>query len=130
MPAEQITILIAEDDTQIRDLLKKILQNYHLLVAADGKEALELAERHNGPIELLLSDIVMPELSGVELARAITAKHPETKVVLTSAYSRHIWVMDQRWQLIAKPYLPTELLEIVTRAVQPELGQLGAREVA
>ena len=130
MAAGQITILIAEDEMQLRELLKKMLHDYHLLVAADGKEALELADRHDGPIALLLSDIVMPELSGVELARAIIAKRPETKVVLTSAYPRHMWVMDRHWQLVAKPYMPAQLLDAVKRALRPDSARLDARGMA
>ena len=121
---KQTTILVAEDEALIRDLLEKILQQagYQLLVASDGKQALEIAEQHTGPIDVLLSDIVMPELSGVALARAITAKHPATNIVLTSAYLRHIWVMDRSWQFIVKPYVPAQILDSVREALH-EIGR-------
>ena len=129
--ANQTTILVAEDEALIRDLLEKILHQagYQLLIASDGKQALEIAEQHTGPIDVLLSDIVMPELSGVALARAITAKHPAMKIILTSAYLRQIWVMDRSWHFIAKPYLPTQLLDTVREALH-EVEGYAAKEVA
>ncbi len=98
-------------------------------MAADAKEALYLAEQHDGPISLLLSDVTMPELSGIELARRITAQRPETKVVLTSAYWRHNWVMDRSWHLIPKPYMPSQLLDAVTQVLEPTVTKPGAPEL-
>jgi CheY-like chemotaxis protein len=131
VPANQITILVAEDEAPLRDLLVKILHpaGYQLLIASDGKQALEIAEQHTGPIDLLLSDIGMPELSGVALARAITAKHPATKIILTSTYLRDIFVMDRSWQFIAKPYVPAQILDSVREALHEAEGH-AAKEVA
>src|SRR5207249_7576767 len=89
-------------------------------MASDGQQALEIAEQHAGSIDLLFADNNMPALSGVALARAITAKRPATKVILTSAYLRDNWVMDRRWHFIAKPYLPNQLLDTVREALQSE----------
>ena len=113
------TILIAEDEPPLRDLLQKILApaGYHLLVAEDGKKALEIADQHNGKIDLLLSNVVMPEMSGVELAKAIKAKRPESRVILTSAHPQGMLVMDSGWYFIQKPYFPKRLLEEVRNAL-------------
>src|SRR5437868_6562742 len=72
------TILIADDEPSLRELLRKLLQSagYQLLIAPDGKRALEVAEQYTGKIDLLLSDVVMPEMSGVELAKALKVKRP------------------------------------------------------
>ncbi len=72
------TILLVEDEAPIRSLVQKVLERrgYTVLAAADATEALRLAERHDGPIHLLLSDIVMPGLSGVDLAQRILATRP------------------------------------------------------
>src|SRR5215469_8958358 len=115
MFARQVTILIADDEPLLRDFLRTTLHQvgYQLLVASDGKQALEIAAQHNGSIDLLFSDITMPGMSGMALARAIKAKRPETKIILTSAYLRHIWVMERSWHFLAKPYLPAQLLETV-----------------
>ena len=131
MSANQTTILVAEDEALIRELLGKILHHagYQLLVASDGKQALEIAEQHTGSINVLLSDIVMPELSGVDLARAITDKRPATKIILTSAYLRHIWVMERSWRFITKPYVPAQILDAVREALHEVEGH-AAKEVA
>jgi len=71
----------------------------------------------------------MPALSGVALARAITAKRPATKIILTSAYLRQIWVMDRSWRFISKPYFPAQLLDTVREALHEAEGH-AAKEVA
>jgi two-component system, cell cycle sensor histidine kinase and response regulator CckA len=86
------TILVAEDESYVRDLLQKVLgtAGFNVLVAGDGRKALEVADQHNGKIDLLLSDVVMPEMSGVELAKALKANHPESRIILTSARQSEI----------------------------------------
>ena len=67
------TILIAEDEPAVRNLLQNILNSagYQVLTASDGKKALEIADQHKRNIDLLLSDIVMPEMTGLELAKTL-----------------------------------------------------------
>src|SRR5438045_1297443 len=118
------TILIAEDEPALRNLLEKLLHSagYQLLIAPDGKRALEVAEQHTGKIDLLLSDVVMPEMSGVELAKALKAKRPESRIILTSAYDQGMLVTDSDWVFIPKPFFPQRLLEEVRKAlsISPE----------
>jgi len=113
------TILIAEDQPDVRKLLQNLLHSagYHVLTAPDGKKALKIAEEHTGKIDLLLSDVVMPEMSGVDLAKALKAKRPESRIILTSAYSQGMLVMDSDWVFIPKPYFPQRLLEEVGKAL-------------
>jgi hypothetical protein len=113
------TILIAEDEPDLRNLLQNLLHSagYQLLIAPDGKKALEIAEEHTGKIDLLLSDVVMPEMSGVDLAKALKTKRPESRIILTSAYSQGMLVMDSDWVFIPKPYFPQRLLEEVGKAL-------------
>jgi two-component system, cell cycle sensor histidine kinase and response regulator CckA len=113
------TILVAEDESYVRDLLQKVLgtAGFNVLVAGDGRKALEVADQHNGKIDLLLSDVVMPEMSGVELAKALKANHPESRIILTSAYDQGMLVMDSGWFFIQKPYLPQRLLKEVQKAL-------------
>lgn len=82
------TVLVVEDEVGIRALLNKVLvrQGYTVLEAANGREALEVARSHAGPIHLLISDVVMPEMGGVELANQLRPQRPETKVLLISGY--------------------------------------------
>jgi signal transduction histidine kinase/CheY-like chemotaxis protein len=89
VPPGSETILIAEDEGQLRALLRRSLGalGYTVLEAADGREALEVARRHAGPIHLLLTDVVMPNLSGKELAGQLAHERPGLRVVFISGYS-------------------------------------------
>jgi PAS domain S-box-containing protein len=83
------TILLAEDETSLRTLTRSTLElcGYKVLEAKDGVEALEVSERHAGPIELLLTDIVMPGMGGRPLAQELTRRRPEIRVVYMSGYT-------------------------------------------
>jgi CheY-like chemotaxis protein len=83
------TILIVDDEVQVLALVAELLktQGYTVMSTWDPEEALKLARAHTGPIHLLLSDLVMPALTGQELATEIRAIHPDIKVLFMSAYS-------------------------------------------
>jgi two-component system, cell cycle sensor histidine kinase and response regulator CckA len=83
------TILLVEDEEQVRAVVLNILrrQGYHVLPARDGAEALLLCERHSQPIDLLVTDVVMPRMSGPELARRLAAARPAMKVLCMSGYT-------------------------------------------
>jgi CheY-like chemotaxis protein len=81
-------ILVVEDDDQVRTVVSKGLPRlgYEVLVVRNAEEALALVEKHPGRIDLLLTDVVMPGLSGPQLADRLTARRPETRVVFMSGY--------------------------------------------
>jgi CheY-like chemotaxis protein len=81
------TVLVADDDPAIRAALTRLLPRlgYRVLAAADGRDALDVAARHAGPIHLLLTDLEMPRLHGRELARAFGARYPAAAVLFISA---------------------------------------------
>jgi len=83
------TILIVDDEIQVLALVAELLraQGYAVMSTWDPEEALRLARAHIGPIHLLLSDLVMPVMTGQELAMEIHAIHPDLKVLFMSAYS-------------------------------------------
>ncbi len=83
------TILLVEDEESLRTLTRAILEQngYTVLEASGGKEALEMARLHSGPIDLLLTDMVMPGMNGHAVARSLAQIHPETKVVYISGYA-------------------------------------------
>ena len=83
------TVLVAEDEAILRELAGEFLVSagYTVLDAPDGAQALEACERHPGPIHLLMTDAVMPRMSGAELARRIQTLRPDTKVLYVSGYA-------------------------------------------
>lgn len=87
LPAE--TVLVVEDDPGIRALMRKILtrQSFAVLEAAGGEEALRLAENHSGPIRLLITDLLMPHMSGREVSERLRASRPDVKVIFVSGYT-------------------------------------------
>jgi len=104
------TILVVEDDQMVRNLAVRLLKRrgFKVLASASGYDALTVAEQHDGHIDLLLTDVVMPHMNGVELAERFAKIRPEAKVLYTSGYAQSIiaqhGVLDERVQLLAKPY--------------------------
>jgi len=86
------TILLVEDERLVRRVVTGILRKngYTVLDAGSGPEALAIFERYEGPIDLLITDVVMPELNGRQLADMITAKHPRVAVLYMSGYTKDI----------------------------------------
>ena len=84
----QETILLVEDDPRVRGVARLALEElgYTVLEDASGVEAVARAADHPGPIDLLVTDVVMPGMNGLEAARAITARRPETRVLYVSGY--------------------------------------------
>ncbi len=82
------TVLLVEDEDAVRSLVREILgaAGYFVLSAAGGAEALEKSRAHNGPIHLLMTDVVMPRMSGPQLAKEIAASRPEMRILYTSGY--------------------------------------------
>ena len=121
------TILLVEDERPLRELCRRILSQagYEVLAAADGPEALRLAECHDGPIDLLLTDVVMPEMLGHQVARRLRELRPATAVAYMSGFPDVApGVVEQvRGALIDKPFTAPALLEHVRLA----LGSSGAR---
>jgi len=86
------TILVVEDEDTVRRMVKLVLeqQGYHVLEASNGNEGLAVAERHSGPIHLLITDLVMPKLSGRELAARLTMRMPDLPILFMSGYAEDI----------------------------------------
>ena len=109
------TVLLVEDEEVVRDMAREILEEsgYRVLEAKHGREALLVAERHRGPIHLMLSDVVMPQMSGRELAEHLTPLRSEMKVLYMSGYTDdaivHHGVLDEGMAFIGKPFTPNAL---------------------
>jgi CheY-like chemotaxis protein len=113
------TILVVEDEDLLRAVVCKFLQKYgyQVLEARHGKEALLICKRYKNRIHLMLTDVVMPQMSGAELAERLTPLHPEMKVVYMSGYPADALVkqgiFDQAAPLLLKPFKPIVLVQKV-----------------
>ena len=128
VPGGTETVLLVEDAAAVRAVTKQVLerQGYKVLEAADGEAALQLAQRHRGPIDLLLTDVVMPRLSGRELAGQFARLRPDTRVLYASGYTddsvvRH-GILESGTAYLQKPFSP----ESLARKVR-EVLDAGAR---
>jgi len=117
------TILIAEDEEQLRNAVRRALerQGFSVLVACSGPEAIELCERHAGKIALLLTDIVMPGMSGRELVDRLAPLRPSLKVLYMSGYTETVLadpaISDARMAFLPKPFTPESLLRKVRETI-------------
>ncbi len=115
----QTTVLVVEDDPALNELVTGILEyyGYSVLAATTGAQALELWEEHGKKINLLLTDVVMPGISGRELADLLKAKAPTLPVIYTSGYPKEHIAGEGRFQeginYLSKPYHPTKLAQIL-----------------
>jgi len=118
------TILLVEDEPPLRELAKRLLEHrgYHVLTAGSGVQALEAWENAGDKIDLLLTDMVMPEgMSGQELAKTLLALKPSLRVIYTSGYSLDLMEKDSTVKagiaFLQKPYHPHELAEFVRQVL-------------
>ena len=122
------TILLVEDDPMIRTLVSQTLelQGYNVLMADDGWQAVQVARKHAGEIDLLFTDVVMPGLGGGELAVAVRELHPEIKLLFMSGYSR-AQVTEEGVPpdaaLLEKPFRPDNVVAMVRKLLdEPTAG--------
>ncbi|HSR53689.1 MAG TPA: response regulator, partial [Acidobacteriota bacterium] len=113
------TILVVEDDDGIRELIGAVLEKkgYRFLGADQGTKALEIVEGHEGRIDLLLTDVVMPGMNGKELARRLSSSMPGLKVIFMSGYTedaidRH-GVLEPGTHFLQKPFKPPALVSLI-----------------
>jgi CheY-like chemotaxis protein len=111
-----VTILIVEDNHDLQNLLQRTLQGagFSVLRAADGAEALRLCQQHEGTIDLIVSDIVMPWLNGLQLSEQVRATRPETKFLFITGFAEEFPELHELIKagetILEKPFLPSELL--------------------
>jgi two-component system cell cycle sensor histidine kinase/response regulator CckA len=121
------TILLVEDEEVVRGLAKKILEQsgYKVLAAARGEEAIRLGRESTEPIHLLLTDVVMPETSGKQVADRLRELLPGLRVVFMSGYTDeaivHHGVLDSNVEFIQKPFTPNALVRKVRDVLDSEL---------
>jgi two-component system, cell cycle sensor histidine kinase and response regulator CckA len=122
------TVLLVEDETVVRQLVAEILElsGYTVLQAGDGPSALELLRRHRGDVELLVTDVVMPGMSGPEVAQAVTSMSTGTQVLYTSGYTDsaigHHGVLEPDVAFLQKPFSADDLTRKVRSLLDGPVG--------
>jgi PAS domain S-box-containing protein len=118
------TILLVEDEANLRYLARQFLekQGYKVVEAADGAVALQIAVAHEGPIHLLLTDVIMPGMNGRELAQRVSEIRPNTKVLYMSGYTEnvigHNGTLDAGVRLLQKPFNLRDLKDLVREVLE------------
>jgi PAS domain S-box-containing protein len=136
LPRGTETILLVEDDPALREMAATLLRRlgYTVLAAANGIEALSVKqEQSTGHIDLLFTDVVMPHMSGKELADRVRALYPHTRILFTSAYTEnaivHQGVLNQGVALLQKPFTPSALAHKVREVLdQPGVPKPDAAQ--
>ena len=115
-PSSQFVILVAEDDQLVRNVVCTTLTRagYIVLDATDGAHALEVSRGYDGLIHVLLTDVIMPNMDGLELSNHITRERPGIKVLLMSGKTSAEALVGQSMQFLRKPFLPKTLRERVS----------------
>jgi two-component system cell cycle sensor histidine kinase/response regulator CckA len=125
------TILLVDDDVCICDLLRRALKEggYDVLTAPDGMEAIAVAKAHAGSIHILITDLVMPQMGGTELAAQLTAAHRDLAVLYISGYTdRREWKLEASQvgrAYLQKPFTPSVLMRKVRELLDPTTGARG-----
>jgi two-component system cell cycle sensor histidine kinase/response regulator CckA len=121
------TVLLVEDDDQVRSILTSILetQGYHVIVASNGTEALKIAAQDNGLIHLMMTDVVMPQMSGRELAEQVSEIRPDMKILYMSGYTddaivRH-GLLDEKLNFLQKPFDSAAVSRKVRQVLDPHV---------
>jgi two-component system cell cycle sensor histidine kinase/response regulator CckA len=110
------TILVVDDVDIVLELVVGVLTNakYEVLQARNGSEALEVAAKHPGKIDLLLSDVQMPGLTGPKLGEELKKRRPSIHVMFMGSFTGgNMLVLNYGWSFIEKPFVPRKLLEMV-----------------
>jgi two-component system cell cycle sensor histidine kinase/response regulator CckA len=145
LPRGGETVLLVEDEAPVRAVIRRILTGlgYAVLEARHGADAARVSAKYQGPIHILITDVIMPELGGREVAQVVRLQRPETPVLYISGYTDdellRKGILEPGAQLLRKPFAPTELATAVrqmlcqaaacpryTDALSPARGQVTA----
>lgn len=124
-PHRSVTILLVEDNDNLRNLLQRTLEavGFSVLTAADGVEGLRLCQQHDGTIDLMVSDVVMPRLTGLQLSEEVRAIRPEMKFLFITGFADEFPELHELIKIgasiLEKPFLPSELLSKVEDTLDP-----------
>ena len=126
------TILVVDDDEKVLKVVVEILKcaKFQVLSADSGAAAIKLAKETKGKIDLLLSDVDMPQMSGPDLGEMLKKARPDIHVMLMSGGAKGtLLVLNYGWAFVQKPLVPVKLVQMVTDVLHsPNRSQLGGQE--
>jgi CheY-like chemotaxis protein len=132
VPKGTETILIVDDEDIVRALTRRILEEggYEIIEARNGVEALSIFEKPDCKIDLLITDVVMPQMGGRELAKRLAIKYPATRILFTSGYSDNAAIRREKQEFganfIEKPFTPVSLSQKVRQLLDtPNIDSNG-----
>jgi CheY-like chemotaxis protein len=110
--ADQSVILVAEDEVMIQDIARNTLEQegYFVLAADNGEDAMSLSQQYPGQIHLLLSDVIMPKMSGIELSRRVLTERPDIQILLMSGFAENV---DPKFPFLQKPFGVKQLIDTI-----------------
>jgi CheY-like chemotaxis protein len=136
-PPPSRTVLVVDDEDDLREIMCYSLQRrgFTTLAAAEPHEAVEVCRDHDGPIDVLITDLNLPGLPGVQLAALLTAMRPQLRVLYASGWSRDAamdrGLVDDRATMVQKPFTPDQLAEavrtVLSAAVPPAVQAASRR---
>ncbi|MGC2210619.1 MAG: response regulator [Candidatus Korobacteraceae bacterium] len=125
------TILLVEDEEMVRGLMCEVLEQggYEVLACSTPAEAIEVSRRHAGPVDLLLTDVVMPGMNGCEMAERIHEFLPQLQVVFMSGYTEHALThdgrVDPKVEYLQKPFTLKALTQKLAKVLRKLDQQAG-----
>ena len=122
--ADPITILVVEDEAQVRELVVEMLnaKGYKVIDADNGKDAIQLYNNHRDEIQLILTDVVMPEMNGKKLIESLAGINENKKVLYMSGYTDNAietqGILDEETHFIQKPFTPIDLFNKIQNVLK------------
>ena len=124
------TILVLEDESDLRKMIRLLLSSQHIVLeAATPEDAVRRFHEHNGRIDLLIADVVLPGKSGIHVALELRSQNDDLRIILTSGYPQDMWREEDCMQLnelplssvtiLTKPFFPHTLLKTITALIGP-----------
>jgi len=118
------TILLVDDEESIMFFLQKLLirEGYNIIKASNGKEAVEIYKSNSASIDLILMDIAMPVMSGIDAYKELSTHDPNVTILMMSAYSMESFDEMEKINFIRKPIYPTDLIEEIGKLLESNTG--------